>query len=81
MKKTLTLIAFVALVGYVSFREGQKSGKGYGYSAEWGCYQGARKACDRIQDEQKVSECQEDALDFCPKAGIAFKKFMAQGRR
>lgn len=51
----------------------------YKYAAEWGCYQGAQKACAHFETDQEVAACQEDALEFCPQAAEAFKKFMERG--
>lgn len=77
------LILFMVALLVFSFKKifGPKDRSGYGNAAEWGCYQEALRVCANLESEQEATACEEDALQFCPKIGEAFKKFMEQGKK
>lgn len=83
MKRYLAIFVILLLTGLVSYKQGventrHKNFEADRYSAEWGCLIGSNNACSQFEDEKDVSDCREKAMIFCPKAAVAFEKFLKQ---
>lgn len=56
----------------------ENSMKVYKFAAEWGCYQGAERACGFLQKDEEAQQCVDDALRECPRSGESFVAFLRQ---
>lgn len=93
MKRYLVIFVVLLLTGLVltesasyifnAFMQGVKNTKHKNfeadkYSAEWGCLVGSNNVCSQFENEKDISDCREEAMLFCPKAALAFEKFLKQ---
>lgn len=80
-KSWMFAILFTGIIAFISYTVNSREKpcetlKMARYSYETGCLESAIYLCPLLKDREKISNCQELALDKCPKRAIEFMEWL-----